>query len=226
MNEKITKITEIHLPSQDSLEQALSYISNVSNMDEIKPSELKKAMECINNGETESENILMDNETVQLITGTNPINNEPDISELFSEQPDSETEDYLNEQELTVYKSNLPADADYVKEMDDTIEKSLYAHRELFGLAANASTGVAVAEISNASASFLKLAQDARQAKFKHRLDLHKASIEERKMKLAELKAFKDLGSAPSEDGFSSETISGIKVNPSLREQLLKDNKP
>lgn len=119
----------------------------------------------------------------------------------------------------------MPEDTAYIREMNDTIEKAIYAHRQLFEMGTNASSGMSMAEIANASQSFLKLAHEARISKFKHKLDLHKAMMEERKLKLAELKAFKEAGTVPLEDITTEETVQGIKMTPSAREQLLKENR-
>ena len=110
--------------------------------------------------------------------------------------------------------------------MNDTIKQSLYAYRELFDLGINASSGKGVADIANASNAFLKLAYDARNSKLKHRMDLHKLEIEDRKLRLQELKAFKEGSVAsPDSEGFiEAQTEMGIKMTPSLREQMLKEN--
>lgn len=234
---KPEKETTLQLPTSDALAQALSFLQNVNSVDDVKMSDIKKAVECIENGEKEEENLLPEdtneesgeeNKTTEEILEEELANDDnPDITTLFQEIKDEEREiEEIEEGEITTYKNNLPRDTEYEKEMNDTIKQSLYAYRELFDLGINASSGKGVADIANASNAFLKLAYDARNSKLKHRMDLHKLEIEDRKLRLQELKAFKEGNVvSPDGDGFiEAQTDAGIKMTPSLREQLLKEN--
>lgn len=246
----------LHLPSDDALEQALTFLQNSSTIEEVKLKDIRKAVKCIeedNNKEEENllpENISSDLEEEEKPSPLDKIPEEEDsdnedeiesISDNDKEDKNSELKDILSnisseannelaelkEEEHQYSKLNLPSDRDFNKSMDDTIEKSLYAFRELFDYAVNASSGQAVAEIASASQSFLKLAFDARQAKLKHKLDIHKANIDERKVRLQEAKVFTDLKANIDDTSITSnETTTGIKMTPSLREQLLKENAP
>ena len=227
----------LHLPSDDALEQALTFLQNSSTIEEVKLKDIRKAVKCIEEDDNkEEENLLPENISSDLEEEKKPSpldkipeeedsDNEDDI-EFNSDDDDKEDKnpelkdilsnisseannelEELKEEEHQYSKLNLPSDRDFNKSMDDTIEKSLYAFRELFDYAVNASSGQAVAEIASASQSFLKLAFDARQAKLKHKLDIHKANIDDTSIT-------------------SNETTTGIKMTPSLREQLLKENAP
>ena len=232
---KPEKETSLNLPTSDALAQALSFLQNANSPEEIKIPDIKKAVECIENGEKEEDNLLpettsetdseTDTEPDIIVEEFNKTDTEkPDINELLQETVDEDSE--LENTEITTYKNNLPRDTEYEKEMNDTIKQSLYAYRELFDLGINASSGKGVADIANASNAFLKLAYDARNSKLKHRMDLHKLEIEDRKLRLQELKAFKEGNVvSPSDEGFmETQTEMGIKMTPSLREQLLKEN--
>lgn len=247
----------LHLPSDDALEQALTFLQNSSTIEEVKLKDIRKAVKCIEeDNNKEEENLLPENISSDLEEEKKPSpldkvpeeedsDNEDDI-EFNSDDDDKEDKnpelkdilsnisseannelEELKEEEHQYSKLNLPSDRDFNKSMDDTIEKSLYAFRELFDYAVNASSGQAVAEIASASQSFLKLAFDARQAKLKHKLDIHKANIDERKVRLQEAKVFTDLKANIDDTSITSnETTTGIKMTPSLREQLLKENAP
>ncbi len=244
----------LHLPSDDALEQALTFLQNSSTIEEVKLKDIRKAVKCIEeDNNKEEENLLPENISSDLEEEKpSPLDKIPEedsdneediesISDNDKEDKNSELKDILSnisseannelaelkEEEHQYSKLNLPSDRDFNKSMDDTIEKSLYAFRELFDYAVNASSGQAVAEIASASQSFLKLAFDARQAKLKHKLDIHKANIDERKIRLQEAKVFTDLKANIDDTSITSnETTTGIKMTPSLREQLLKENAP
>ena len=246
----------LHLPSDDALEQALTFLQNSSTIEEVKLKDIRKAVKCIEEDDNkEEENLLPENISSDLEEEkkSSPLDKIPeeedsdddndDIESISDNDEDknSELKDILSnisseannelaelkEEEHQYSKLNLPSDRDFNKSMDDTIEKSLYAFRELFDYAVNASSGQAVAEIASASQSFLKLAFDARQAKLKHKLDIHKANIDERKVRLQEAKVFTDLKANIDDTSITSnETTTGIKMTPSLREQLLKENAP
>ena len=237
MIKKPEKETTLQLPTSDALSQALSFLQNANSPEDIKMSDIKKAVECIENGEKEEENLLPENtieeNKEEIVEEEKEFDKEfekeedPDISQLFQEIKNDEKElEEIENGEITTYKNNLPRDTKYEKEMNDTINQSLYAYRELFDLGINASSGKGVADIANAANAFLKLAYDARNSKLKYRMDLHKLELEDRKLKLQELKAFKEANAIPpSEDGFTeTQTEIGIKMTPSLREQLLKEN--
>lgn len=246
----------LHLPSDDALEQALTFLQNSSTIEEVKLKDIRKAVKCIEEDDNkEEENLLPenissdleeekksspldkileeysddDNDDIEFNSDDDKENKNSDLKDILSNissEANNELRE-LKEEEHQYSKLNLPSDRDFNKSMDDTIEKSLYAFRELFDYAVNASSGQAVAEIASASQSFLKLAFDARQAKLKHKLDIHKANIDERKIRLQEAKVFTDLKANIDDTSITSnETTTGIKMTPSLREQLLKENAP
>ena len=131
---KPEKETTLQLPTSDALAQALSFLQNVNSVDDVKMSDIKKAVECIENGEKEEENLLPEvNEESGDETETNEqleeelANDEnPDITTLFQEIKNDEAElEEIENTEITTYKNNLPRDTEYEKEMNDTIKQSL-----------------------------------------------------------------------------------------------------
>lgn len=247
------KIEEtLQLPTDDALEQALSYLQNSFSANEVSLKDIKKAVECIDKGEKEPENLLpelnknldensndSDNTDIEdIINESNHLKEEKseiteqDIATLLSEinedNSNNNIDDKFQEKNIEITTVNLPSDSDFDKSMNDTISKSIHAYTQLFDLAINASSGKAVADIANASHAFLRLAFDARQAKLKNRLDIQKTILDERKVKLQEIKAFKDANYSSSNEDISTSTknINGIKMTPSLREQLINENLP
>lgn len=259
MNTKPEKETVLNIPVEDALTQALSFLQKSNNPDDLKLSDIKKAVACIENGAKQDENLLpeveeiltedlsedsdLTNEVIpesaeiptipeleipEIEMPENPT--EEDISNIFQEIQDDNDElaniDDIKNSQVSTYRNVLPVDTEYVKEMNATIEQSLYAYRELLTMGLNAATGKGVADIAQASNAFLKLAYDARNSKLKHRMDLRKLEIEERKLKIQEVKAFKDASVADDVGVVEEEKVSGIKFTPSMREELIKNNLP
>lgn len=58
MKEKPENETSLKLPTADALSQALSYLQKANTPDELKLSDIKKAVSCIEEGEKEEDELL------------------------------------------------------------------------------------------------------------------------------------------------------------------------